>query len=179
MTPPDDAPPPPERINVLVFSLLSFCLIAFGLWLVSAGKSYRAAYAKKTGDWSVGTTRSVELTLVREDRPNLGCASDQTLAGMHCAYRLDGSQAEPSTTDLSQILQPYNTIDNTLLLGAGLWSGTDLKGPLPSERFIATCNYNIKGLAKSASIRFDISAKFTPLERTVTVGTLTECVIVR
>ncbi len=179
MASPDDAPPPPpERINVLVFSLLSFCLIAFGLWLVSAGKSYREAYAQGTDSWRVGTTRAVELTLVSADRANLGCASDQALGGMRCGYILDGTQVDASNADRSQFLQPYNTIENTLLLGAGLWSG-DLKGSLPSERFTATCNYTIKGLAKSASIRFNVSATFTPLEQAVTVGTLTDCVIVR
>jgi hypothetical protein len=179
MTPAVDVPPPPERLNVLVFSLLSFCLIAFGLWLVSAGKSYREAYAEKTEGWRVGSTHTVELTLVREDKSNLGCAADRALAGMHCGYTLDGAPTGPASAERSQFLQPYNTIDNTLLLGSGLWNAADLKGTLPEVRFTVTCNYNIKGLAKSASIRFDATAPFTALQKAVTVGTLTDCVIVR
>ena len=67
--------------------------------------------------WSVGTTQSVELTLVRDDRRNLSCASDQVISGLHCAYRRDARQAGPAAADDPQILQPYNTVGNELLLG--------------------------------------------------------------
>jgi len=179
MTSSVDTPPPPDRLNVLVFSLLSFCLIGFGLWLVSAGKSYREAYVNKTQGWRVGSSHSVEITLVKEDKPNLACASDRTLAGLNCEYATDGTPRASASADRSQILQPYNTIDNTLLFGAGLWTSADLQGELPAARFSVTCNYNIRGLAKTASIRFSSTAAFSPLQQAVTVGTLTDCVIVR
>jgi hypothetical protein len=174
-----ERPPESVRLNVLVFSLLSFCLIAFGLWLVSAGKTYREEYAEATEGWRVGSTRPVELTLVKDDKRKLGCASDQTVAGLHCAYRRSGREATPSVTEGPQILQPYNTVGNELLLGAGLWRAPDFDKGLPEQRFTAVCNFNIKGLMKSAAIRFDLNHSFSPLGKVATIGTLTDCVVSR
>jgi hypothetical protein len=174
-----DAPPRPERCNVLLLSFLSFFLIGFGVWVVSAGSRYREEYAQATQGWRVGSARVVDLTLVKDDKRNLACASDQVIAGLHCGYRSDSHEAGPLSADNPQILQPYNTVGNELLLGAGLWSSPDLKEPLPEARFTVICNYHIKGVMKSALIRFAPAASFAPLGRTVTVGTLTDCMIPR
>jgi hypothetical protein len=39
------------------------------------------------------------------------------------------------------------------------------------------CNYHIDGVAKSASIRFDAAAPFSPIGKRVTVGTLSDCAL--
>lgn len=62
-----DAPLRPGRCNVLLVSFLSFVLIVFGLWVVSAGKRYREEYSEGSEGWRVGSSRVVELTLVKED----------------------------------------------------------------------------------------------------------------
>ena len=174
-----DGPLRPSRCNALLISFVSFCLIVFGVWIVTAGKRYREEYAQGQGTegWSVGSTQSVELTLVRDDRRNLACASDQVIAGLRCAHRRDASVAGPAAPDDPQILQPYNTVGNQLLLGAGLWTSSDLKKPLPATRFSVTCNYHIEGVAKTASIRFDAAAPFAPVGKSVTVGTLSDCAL--
>ena len=174
-----DGPLRPSRCNGLLLSFLSFWLIVFGVWVVSAGKRYREEYAQGQGTegWGVGSTQRVELTLVREDRRNLACASDQVIAGLHCAYRRDAREAGPSAPDSAQILQPYNTVGNELLLGAGLWTDPVMKRPLPAARFTVVCNYRIDGVAKSASIRFDAAAPFSPVGKRVTVGTLSDCAL--
>jgi hypothetical protein len=77
------------------------------------------------------------------------------------------------------VLQPFNTVDSVLLLGAGLWAAPDLKQSLPPSRFSVVCNYNIKGVVRSARVRFDPGGRFIPLSRTVTAGTLTECMVPR
>ena len=176
-----DGPLRPSRCNGLLLSFLSFWLIVFGVWVVSAGKHYREEYAQGQGTegWGAGSTQRVELTLVREDKHNLACASDQVIAGLHCAYRRDGSEAGPSAPDNAQILQPYNTVGSELLLGAGLWTGPEMKRPLPAARFTVVCNYHIDGVAKSASIRFDATAPFSPIGKRVTVGTLSDCALPR
>ena len=174
-----DGPLRPSRCNGLLLSFLSFWLIVFGVWVVSAGKRYREEYAQGQGTegWGVGSTQAVQLTLVREDRRNLACASDQVIAGLHCAHRRDASVAGPSAPDDPQILQPYNTVGNELLLGAGLWTSSDMKKPLPATRFTVVCNYHIEGVAKSAAIRFDAAAAFVPAGKRVTVGTLSDCAL--
>jgi hypothetical protein len=176
-----DGLPRASRCNALLLSFASFCLIVFGVWVVSAGKRYREEYAQGQGTegWSVGSTQPVELTLVREDKTNLGCASDQAIAGLHCAYRGDRSAAGTAGADDPQILQPYNTVGSELLLGAGLWTAADLKKPLPAARFTVFCNYHIEGVVKSASIRFDPAARFSPAGKSLTAGTLSDCTLPR
>jgi hypothetical protein len=181
---PPDSPPPgratpprPERCNALLLSFLSLFVIGFGVWVVSAGKRYREEYAQATEGWRVGSTRAVELTLVKDDKRNLACASDQAIEELHCGYRRDLQEAGPLSPDDPHILHPYNTVGNELLLGAGLWASSDLKEPLPQRRFTVSCNYHIKGVMKSASIRFAPTAAFAPTGKTVTVGTLTDCTL--
>lgn len=169
-----DAPRGFERCNVLLLSFLSFCVIVFGVWVVSAGKRYREEYAQATPSWHVGSTRTVEVTVVTEDRLNLACAADSEIAGLRCGYRRDSQEAGPFDP---QTLQPYNTVGNELLLGSGLWSSLDAEQSLPQSRFTVVCTYNIKGVMKSARIRFHQTAPFSPLRKTVTVGTLTDCKI--
>jgi hypothetical protein len=174
-----DGPLRPSRCNPLLLSFLSFWLIVFGVWVFSAGKRYREEYAQGQGTegWSVGSTQRVELTLVREDKRNLACASDQIIAGLRCAHRRDGALAAPSAPDEVQVLQPYNTVGNELLLGAGLWTSSEMKKPLPAARFTVVCNYHIEGVAKSAAIHFDAAAPFIPIGKRVTVGTLADCAL--
>ena len=136
-------------------------------------------YAQATETWRVGSTREVELTVVKNDKRNLSCASDQTIAGLHCGYRRNGREAGRVSPDDAQMLQPYNTTSNQLLLGAGLWTAEELKEPLPEGRFTVVCNYHIKGIMKSAAVRFDPHASFSAVGKTVTAGSLTECVLPR
>jgi hypothetical protein len=173
------AQPYTERCNVLLLSVVSLFLIGFGVWLVSGTERYREEYAQATEGWRVGSTRVVELTLVKDDKQNLGCASDQVIAGLRCGHRRGKSDAVSAEGADPQVLQPYNTVANELLLGAGLWSSPDLKGALPSSRFSVICNYTIKGVVKSVSIRFNPTAAFAPVGKTVAAGTLSECVLPR
>lgn len=175
---PSDVPPEmsvPERCNTLMLSFVVFFLICFAVWVVSATKRYREEYAQVTEGWRVGTSRMIEITLVEDDKYGLACASDQVFWGLQCAGNRDlrGTGPEP------HILQPYNTTSSQLFLGAGLWSSPDLKEPLPRGRFTVVCNYQIKGVARSPAIRFGQRGAFSPLRKTVTVGTLTECMIPR
>lgn len=165
----------PECHNLLILSLASFCLIGFGVWVFSAGKRYREDYANTVEGWRIGSSRSVELTLVADDMRTLACTSDHAVAGLRCGE--DGEVPEGGPDP--QILQPYNTTGSEILLGAGLWACPDMKPPLPPGRFTVVCNYNIKGVIKSAAVRFGRTGSFGPLGRTTTVGTLTECMIPR
>ena len=176
---PASAPRPPQRLNALVLSLLSLCLIVFGVWLVSAGKRYREEYADATEGWRVGSTHEVELTLVQTDKQNLSCASDAVVAGLHCGFRKNLSVAGSASADDPRVLQPYNTTSAELLLGAGLWTSPDMKGPLPPTRFTAVCQYHVEGITRSAGIRFAATAPFSPVDKAVTLGSLANCALPR
>jgi hypothetical protein len=101
------------------------------------------------------------------------------IAGLRCGYGGESHEAGPLSADNPQILQPYNTVENDLLLGAGLWTSPDLKEPLPQARFTVICTYHIKGVMKSALTRFDPAGSFSPIGKTATVGTLTDCILPR
>ncbi len=177
---PTDGPPPHGgRCNLLLVSVLSFCLIGFGLAVLFAGKRYREEYAQSIEGWRVGSTRLVEITLVKEDRRNIACASDQVIAGLRCGYGGDLHEARPLSSDSQTTLQPYNTVGNELMLAAGLWTSSELKGPLPQDRFTVQCSYRILGVLRSASVRFHPAAAFAPVTKTLTVGTLTDCTLPR
>jgi hypothetical protein len=173
---PPEAPAPPERCNILLLSFAAFYTICFGVWLFSAGNRYREEYAQATDGWHVGSSRSVELTVVQEDKQNLACLSDRIFWGLHCGGMRDLKGADPDP----RMLQPYNTTSSQLLLGAGLWNSPELKQPLPRVRFTVVCNYHIKGIVKSAKIRFGPpTSPFTALGSSVTAGTFTDCVLPR
>jgi hypothetical protein len=179
---PDSPEPKPaglDRVNVILLSFVSFVMILFTVWVVSGSKRYRREYADATQGWRVGTSRVVELTVVEQDKSNLGCASDKAIGDLRCGYAADRKPAESLSADRHEVLQPFNTVAGELLLGAGLWASPDLKQSLPASRFSVVCNYNIKGVVRSARIRFDPTGRFEPLSRTITAGTLTECMVPR
>jgi hypothetical protein len=162
---------------VLGRTLCTLILIGFAVWLGWSWSGYARRYAQATEGWHVGGTELVELTLIGDDIHNLSCASDVVIEGLRCAYRPDGRTPGPEASDDRHQLRPYNTVKHELLLGAGLWSAPALTGSLPPGRFSVVCNFNVRGVVKSASLRFAPTGSFTPLKRSVAVGTLTECVI--
>jgi hypothetical protein len=174
-----DAPLRPGRCNVLLLSFLSLVLIAFGLWVVSAGKRYREEYSQDMEGWRIGSSREVEITLVKTDDRNLACASDVAIAGLRCGYRLNQQAAGAVSPADSQMLQPYNTVESQLLLGAGLWTSADMKQPLPAGRFTVSCTYSIDGMVRAAAIRFASTAPFDRIGKTIPVGALSDCTLRR
>ena len=173
-----DGPLRPSRCNALLLSFLSFCL--FGVWVVSAGKRYREEYAQGQGTegWSVGSTQAVQLTLVREDKTNLACASDQVIAGLHSPIVATGTRPAlpaPETPDPSAVQHRGERAP----AGRRPLDRRRLKKPLPAARFTVVCNYHIEGVAKSAAIRFDPAAPFVPAGRSLTAGTLSDCTLPR
>ncbi len=165
------------EFNVLCYTLLSLFIICFGVWVIFAWTDYGKRYAPLADGWYAGGTRSIEITLVREDRQNLDCASDVVIEGLHCAYRADLQPFEPGGTEESVRLRPYSTVDQVTFLGAGLWISPGLAGPLPRERFTVTCNYHMLSTLKSVTMRWAAGGAFTPGKSAVPVGVLSGCVI--
>ena len=164
---------------MLCYTLLSLFLVSFGVWAIFAWIDYGKRYAPTGDGWYAGGTRSLEVTLVREDRENLDCASDVVLEGLHCAYRADQQPFDPAGTPDPVRLRPYNTVDNVPFLGAGLWSSPGLPASLPSDRFTVTCNYRMVSTLKSVTMRWSAGGAFAPAKNTIPVGLLSDCVIPR
>lgn len=174
---PELPPPRSERCNPLLLSFVSFFAIGFGVWLVAAVHDYREEYAQATEAWRVGSIRTVQITLVKDDKHDLACASDEVIGELRCGHGRDLRPVGSSSADDPKILQPFNTTQHELFLGAGLWTSSDLKGSLPQTRFVVSCTYHVDGVMKSVSARFGIKRPFAPLRKTVTAGALTDCVL--
>jgi hypothetical protein len=174
---------PPSKVtgefNVLCYTLLSLFILSFAVWAVFAWIGYGKRYAPLAEGFYLGGTRSIEITLVREDVNNLDCASDVALEGVHCAYRADQQPFAPGPTPDPVRLRPYNTADNVLFLGAGLWSSPGLPDPFPAERFTVTCNYRMVGTIKSVMLRWAPDGAFGAVKNALPAGVLSDCVIPR
>ncbi len=168
----------PDEFAVLRLTLFSLFSIAVVVGVLFAWTGYSNRYAQVTEGWHIGQTKLIEITVVREDKERLACASDVMFDGIHCGWRANGKPFEAHTQDDPNVVSPYNTLKNELFLAAGLWTSLKAAGiQLPNERFTAACNYKIQGVLKSVSLRWQQNASFDPVKQSVTVGTLSNCVI--
>ena len=168
----------PREYDLLMKTIFAFLIIVATLGVFFAWTGYSNRYAQVTEGWHLGQTKLIEVTVVTEDKARLACSSDVILDGnIHCGFRANSQPFEASTQDDSHVLSPYNTVKNELFLAAGLWTSPALRGRLPTERFTVACNYKITGVLKSVGLRWAANAGFEPVKQSVTVGTLTDCVI--
>jgi len=167
----------PREYDLLMKTVFAFVVIVAVLGVLFAWTGYSNRYAQVTEGWHLGQTKLIEVTVEKEDKGRLACASDVVLDGVHCGFRSNGLPFEASTQDDPHVLSPYNTIKNELFLGSGLWTSAALHGQVPNERFTVACNYKITGVLKSVGLRWAATASFEPVKQSVTVGTLTDCVI--
>jgi hypothetical protein len=168
--------PPPPR-NVLLYTVFGFLCIGVCLWLVFSWTGYRGRYSQQTEGWHLGGTKMIEVTLIREDKKNLACASDHSFEGIHCAFHANHQPWGPGPEKDRNTMQPFNTVRNELFLASGLWFASSLEGQLPTTRFTVVCNYHVKGVLKNVSLRWSPTGAFNPVDQSVAVGTLTDCVI--
>ncbi len=172
---PAQLPPPPP--NLLLYTILGLLCIGVSLWLVFSWTGYKNRYSQQVEGWHLGATKMIEVTLIREDKQNLACSSDKSFDGVHCAFHANQQPWGPGPDKDGNALQPYNTVKNELFLAAGLWVSPNLQGELPTTRFTVVCNYHVKGVLKSVSLRWSPTGSFGPVDQSVPVGTLTDCVI--
>jgi len=167
----------PNEVDVPLRALLALLVIGMGVWMIFSWAKYDKTAAQTEQGWHKGTKQIIELTLVREDRDRLSCASNLTLeGGLNCGYDAT-SQPRVPTPDPAHLLQPYCNTKNEVLLGAGLWDSPSLRGALPTERFTVACNFDIVGVIKSVSTRWETNGRFDPAKQALPAGTLTDCVI--
>jgi hypothetical protein len=166
---------PPK--NLLLYTLSGFLSIGVALWLILAWAGYKEKYSQQTEGWHLGSTKMLEITLIRDDKKTLACASDKSFAGVHCGYKANGQPWGTTQETDPHVLQPFNTVKNELFLAAGLWQAPILHEPLPAERFTVVCNYRVLGVLRAVSLRWSLTGNFGPVDQSVAVGTLSDCTI--
>ena len=137
-------------------SMILFVLIVGGLAAAFALLGTESSSGPAAPKWKTGDTADLELTLVADDKKNLGCSSPDDIAGAHCAFE-DKAKAwsKGDNTDDKKLLKPYTTVDHVQILASGLWSDPGMTGTLPAVRFSVKCKYKVEGKMKAASIRWN------------------------
>jgi hypothetical protein len=172
---PDVREPLPR--NVLLYTVFTLLCAGVGLWLVLAWSGYKDKYTQQTEGWRLGSTRMLEITLIKDDKKNLSCASDKVFGEIRCGFHRDGTPFGKGPDEDPHVLQPFNTIKNELFLAAGLWQSPILQGELPKDRFTVVCNYHVQGVLKAVALRWSPTGSFGPVDQSVAVGSLSDCVI--
>ena len=137
-------------------SMLLFVLVVGGLAAAFAYFGTESSSGPAAPKWKTGDTADLELTLVADDKKNLGCSSPDDIAGAHCAFE-DKAKAwsKGDSADDKKLLKPYTTTDHVQILASGLWSDPGMTGTLPAVRFSVKCKYKVEGKMKAASIRWN------------------------
>jgi hypothetical protein len=138
-------------------------LFAFAVYSELAYK--RPGNAPRT--LSEGQDVDVAITLVTSDARALACSHAEEVNGRHCEYASHTdrwSKPSPSgkTNDPKDILAPYKTTDDILLLVPGLFSEQALRErlaidpPNASEhiRFVANCKLHVEGKLNEVDVRW-------------------------
>ena len=162
--------------SILLYTVFGFLCIGVALWLVLAWAGYKEKYSQQTEGWHLGSTKMIEMTLVREDKKNLACASDKSFGRVHCGYHANSQPWASPETD-PNVLQPFNTVKNELFLAAGLWESPILEGTLPASDSPWCATTMSSGCSRTVSLRWSATGNFGPVDQSVAVGNLTDCVI--
>ena len=118
--------------------------------------------ATKVGSWTVGYDGVVRITLVTADYNLLGCASEQSFDGAHCAYKSqteawprDPSETYEDNNNRLNIIQPYRTwYDNKLVFVTGLWATPEVAYRLHQEPSVGILPEKLARFAVECQVRF-------------------------
>jgi len=158
-------------------TVVIFYTIFLAVWIVFAWGQRRPLYSSGPVLRRIGSSYTLEITLIREDRQHLACASERSFSGLHCAYKKPGVAWKRGETNDTLQLRPYSTVEGEQFLGAGLWSQLEAQGPLPSYRFSVLCTFHAQAAVRDVSVRWNTSNPFGNLNRVAFVGSLTDCVL--
>jgi len=75
------------EFNVLCYTFLCLFMVSFIVWAIYSWTGYGQRYAPHADGWYKGGTRSIEVTLVREDMQNLACARTWRRRNALCVSR--------------------------------------------------------------------------------------------
>lgn len=129
-------------------------------------------------NWDVGKTGRGRITLVTADYNQLGCSNPKAVDGAHCAFKGDNEPwpkdpSAPLDDNGANLIQPYRTIDNKLVMIAGLWAEPNMAMRLHREpsagvqaqklsRFIADCELRFLDRWDAVKVRWSPGQPWVP-----------------
>ncbi|HKQ67703.1 MAG TPA: hypothetical protein VJT73_00115 [Polyangiaceae bacterium] len=129
-----------------------------------------------------GQDTDVSITLVSTDAKALACASAEELKDHHCEYE-SKTQRWSKPAGNNDILAPYKTTDDALILVAGLFNDPALRQRLVIDppvfgtehiRFVANCKMHVDGKLKSVDVRWATNGQWQS-NADVPVGVVKDC----
>jgi hypothetical protein len=163
-------------------SVLLFFVIVIGLGAGFAILGRETPAVTEKPKWGVGQTVDVEVTLVKNDRNELGCWAADEIGGKHCAFEAAGkpwSKGTPADlNDDKKLLKPYTTVDRVQFTAAGLWSDPALAvEKLPATRFSVKCKLKVEGTLKQLGVRWEQTGTWYP-QNDWYAGSISNCSLV-
>jgi len=130
-----------------------------------------------TGEWKIGGTAKVHVTLITADYNKLNCQADKVVEGKHCQYQTETQAFRPEPNapiddNKRDLIQPYRTHGtNKLIFIAGLWATPAVSTRLHFEtprgvaenklaRFVAECDVRFVAQLKNPGVRWSPSGKW-------------------
>ena len=170
-----------RKRSKIVAGVVAAAIVLLVIGVIATGKrGGKAPGAPPQNAWTVGKEYPIEITLVAADRTNLACASDQAVAGKHCAFEAPTKQwSKGGGTDDKSLLKPYTTLDRRNLLAAGMWTNKVLIGTLPRERFSVKCTFAVEGQVKKPHVRWEANGEWIPNDPDWFAGTVKDCTLVK
>ena len=131
----------------------------------------KAPKGNDTSTWKVGNEGTVKVSVVTADYNGLSCASEQEVAGSHCAFKSTTqiwprAPGAPLDDNKATTIQPYRTFpENHLMLIPGLWAQPEVAMRLHREppegvlqerlaRFYVRCRVKFVGEIKQPQLRW-------------------------
>ena len=145
-------------------SMILFVVIIGGLAAGFALLGREENHGPPKPKWTTGQTVDVEITLVKNDKADLSCASGEEIGGKHCAFEaINKPWSKGPAADDAQTFKPYTTTDRVQFVAAGVWSQAALAGDkMPKSRFSVKCKYKVEGMLKNLSVRWDPTSQWHP-----------------
>jgi hypothetical protein len=168
-----------QRVAVIIV----LALIAWDFYIFSPLAS---APRKPPPTYEAGQEIDVSITLITPDVRNLACASAEVVNGRHCEFETAKqkwkSEGKPKPLE---IVAPYKTTDDKLLLVADLWKEPALAKRLADDpptvgpehaRFVANCKLKIDGKMEKLETRWQLNGAFSAASDGW-VGTISNCLL--
>lgn len=156
---------PAQQGSSLGKSMILFVVIIGGLaagFAILGREEQQAGPAKPK--WKAGDIADVEITLVKNDKQELACASAEEIGGKHCAFEgMNKPWSKGENADDKKVMRPYTTTDRVQFAAAGLWSEPVLApDKIPATRFSVKCKLKVEGTLKSVAVRWESTGQWFP-----------------
>lgn len=193
----EERKPQVEEEEEPVFSGRMVIAVALGLAMLviptsQLGKfiTKKAPRTESRGNWQIGDRAELHITVVTSDYDQLACADRRTVGDAHCEWknereRWPRAEDEPIDDNRLNILQPYKTTDDALVLLSGLWAMPEVAMRLHTEpsrgvsksqlaRFVVTCDVEFVEEWDATMIRWGPGQRWDSPKK-VMIGNPKEC----